>query len=114
MTMFMVNIHEAKAQLSELIERAAAGDAIVICKRNRPVAELRPVSAKRTEPRPIGLAKDLVEIPDSFFEPLPPDDLEGFTGGTLYPPVDSSAQVVAEVPSSPFDRTARGRRRGRR
>lgn len=112
--MFMVNIYEAKAQLSELIERVAAGDAVVICKRNRPVAELRPVSATRTEPRPIGLAKGLVEIPDSFFEPLPPDDLEGFTGGALYPPVPSPAEVVAEHPSSPFERTGRGRRRRRR
>jgi prevent-host-death family protein len=113
MTMFMVNIHEAKAQLSELIERVAAGESVVICKRNQPVAELRPVAGQRTEPRPFGLAKGLVEIPDSFFEPLPPEDLEAFTGGSLDAPIQSSAQVVADRPTAPFGERA-ARRRGRR
>lgn len=40
--------------------------------------EARGESAK--EPRPIGLGKGLVEIPDSFFEPLPEDLLRLFEG----------------------------------
>ena len=54
MTMIVVNIHEAKAKLSEYLDKVAAGERVVICKRNHPVAELRAVEQKRTEPRPLG------------------------------------------------------------
>ena len=57
MTMIMVNIHEAKAKLSEYLEAVAGGQRVLICKRNQPVAELRAVAAARTEPRPVGGAK---------------------------------------------------------
>ena len=33
-----------------------------------------------TEPRPVGLGKELVEVPDSFFEPLPEELLRLFEG----------------------------------
>ncbi|MEO5896926.1 MAG: type II toxin-antitoxin system prevent-host-death family antitoxin [Vicinamibacterales bacterium] len=76
--MNMVNIFEAKARLSELIERAATGERILICKRNQPIAELRPIPAERNTPRPVGLAKGLVDMPAAFFDPLPDDELEAF------------------------------------
>jgi hypothetical protein len=41
MTMIMVNIFEAKAKLSEYLEAVARGERVLICNRNRPVAELR-------------------------------------------------------------------------
>src|SRR5437899_579760 len=71
MTMIVVNIHEAKAKLSEYLDAVANGERVVICKRNQPVAELRAIEQKRTEPRPLGLAKGQVSIPPSFFEPMP-------------------------------------------
>lgn len=83
--MYMANIFEAKAKLSDLLERAAAGERILICKRNQPVAELRPIAAPRTTPRPVGLAKGLVELPPAFFDPLPDDELEAFDSGLVYP-----------------------------
>jgi prevent-host-death family protein len=73
-----VNIHEAKSQLSALIERAAGGDTVVICRRNVPVAELRPVARPRTR-RPVGLARGFT-VPPAFFEPLPDEELTGFEG----------------------------------
>lgn len=79
MTMITINIFEAKAKLSEYLELAAAGERVLICKRNRPVAELRAIDAPRTAPRPIGLGTG-VSVPDSFFEPLPDDLLDGFAG----------------------------------
>ena len=72
MTMIVVNIHEAKAKLSEYLEAVAGGQRVLICKRNQPVAELRAVVAARTEPRPVGLARGRLVVPDAFFEPLPP------------------------------------------
>ena len=79
--MIVVNINEAKAKLSEYLDLAAHGERVMICKRNRPVAELRAVEAARTEPRPVGLAKGRVEVPTAFFQPLPEDTLDAFEGG---------------------------------
>jgi antitoxin (DNA-binding transcriptional repressor) of toxin-antitoxin stability system len=98
MTMIMVNIHEAKAKLSEYLEAVERGERVVICKRNQPVAELKAVpAATALGPRPIGLAKGQVIIPPSFFDPLPDDLLNAFYG-------DPSAQAtrVAEKPDRPY------------
>jgi prevent-host-death family protein len=74
-----VNVHEAKAHLSALVDRVARGESVVICRRNVPVAELRPVRHPRRKPRPIGGVRGL-EVPTSFFEPLPQDLIEAFEG----------------------------------
>ena len=66
-----VNIHEAKTQLSRLLERARAGEEIVIAKAGTPVARLVPVA--EAGPRKPGLAKG--RVTEAFFEPLPEDDL---------------------------------------
>jgi prevent-host-death family protein len=62
---------------SNFVDRAASGETIVISKRNEPVAELRPVSPRRTA-RVFGNPAAGVEIPDSFFDPLPDDLLAAF------------------------------------
>lgn len=93
MTMIMVNIHEAKARLSEWLEVVGRGEAVLICKRNRPVAELRPVPPARSEPRPLGGAKGSFKLEDTFFDPLPDELLDGFS-----PAVEP---VVPKVPESP-------------
>jgi prevent-host-death family protein len=78
--MIKVNIHEAKAHFSEYIEKAARGKTIVVCKRNVPVAEIRPIpSAKKTK-RQIGFDKGKISVPDSFFDPLPDELLDYFDG----------------------------------
>lgn len=41
----VVNMHEAKSQLSRLVEQALAGERVVIARAGRPVAELRPYAA---------------------------------------------------------------------
>lgn len=116
MTMIMVNIYEAKARLSALLEQVAAGDRVLICKRNQPVAELHRVDPARTLPRPIGLAKGLVEVPAAFFELLPDEVIDGFEGGTVYPPSAPVTHVVAErgQPLKVLPRKARRVPRGRR
>ena len=52
--MTIVNVHEAKTTLSDLLARAEAGEEITIARANKPVARLVPVSAKR-ERRILGL-----------------------------------------------------------
>ena len=97
--MIVINIHEAKAKLSEYLDAVAGGERVVICKRNRPVAELRAVEQARTEPRPIGGTKGIV-IPPSFFDPMPDDFLDAFESGPVFPKTKAAATSrVAE--SSP-------------
>ena len=76
-----VNIHEAKANLSRYLEAAAAGETVLICNRNVPVAELRALPKASAQPRPVGLARGSFQVPDSFFEPLPDEFVRAFSGG---------------------------------
>ena len=76
--MKMVNIHEAKARLSEYLDLIEQGERVLICRRNHPVAELRPVGAARTEPRPLGGTD--IDVPPAFFEDLPDDETGAFYG----------------------------------
>jgi prevent-host-death family protein len=78
MTMIVINIHEAKAKLSEFIELTASGERVLICKRNRPVAELRAIEPARVEPRPVGVMSGRLDVPATFFDPLPEDLLQAF------------------------------------
>ena len=74
-----VNLYEAKAHLSALVDRVAEGETVLICRRNVPAAELRPVPRSRRTRRPIGLVPDFT-VPPSFFEPLPEDLLAALEG----------------------------------
>jgi antitoxin (DNA-binding transcriptional repressor) of toxin-antitoxin stability system len=78
--MIRLNIHEAKTHLSRYLERLRQGETIVLCRRNEPIAEIRPLTRARTEPRPFGLAAESFSVPPSFFDPLPEEVLDGFEG----------------------------------
>jgi prevent-host-death family protein len=67
----LVNIYEAKAQLSRLIDRAAAGEDIVIGRAGQPIIRLVPVESAL--PRQPGLLKGLT-VPDDLFAPLSDDE----------------------------------------
>jgi antitoxin (DNA-binding transcriptional repressor) of toxin-antitoxin stability system len=78
--MIRLNIHEAKTHLSRYLQALAEGEVIVLCKRNLPIAEIRGLPGRQTEPRPVGLAHDVFEVPATFFEPLPDELVEAFEG----------------------------------
>jgi prevent-host-death family protein len=69
-----IPIHKAKAGLSKLIERALAGEDVVIACRNRPVVRLVPV-ARPAPQRKFGAMRGKVVLDDSFFDPLPEAEL---------------------------------------
>jgi prevent-host-death family protein len=75
-----INIHEAKTHLSQYLEEVEHGETVLLCRRNQPVAELRPLAAHRHKPRSIGLAKGKFKVPASFFEDLPEETLALFRG----------------------------------
>ena len=74
--MSAINIHEAKARLSELLDRALAGEEVVIARAGKPLARLVPVDD--IGPREPGIARG--RVTDAFFEPLPPDELDAWEG----------------------------------
>jgi len=78
--MIKLNIHEAKTHLSRYLEKLARGETILLCKRNIPIAEIRPLPRRRKTKRPIGLAKGKFKVPPEFFEPLPSDLVDAFHG----------------------------------
>ena len=78
--MIKINIHEAKIHLSRYLERVEAGEKFMLCRRNVPVAEVRPISASRDGLRPIGLAHGIFKVPKEFFEHLPEDLIKDFEG----------------------------------
>ncbi|MDP2786559.1 MAG: type II toxin-antitoxin system prevent-host-death family antitoxin [Pseudomonadota bacterium] len=103
-----INIHEAKAKLSEYIAAVEAGETVQICRRNVPVAEIVPLRQARKEPRPVGLGpyEEGYEIPASFFEPLPDELLKAFNGELPDPFMDGFAAdaeyMKAAEPLSPL------------
>lgn len=59
------NIHEAKTQLSRLVERAARGEAFVIARAGKPLVKVSAVEAP-AEPKRLGFLKGEIEVPDDF------------------------------------------------
>ena len=110
MVVMKVNIFEAKARLSELVDAVQAGTPVTICRRNRPVAQLVSVTAARTAERPVGGARGAVSVPPAFFDPLPESVIE-----TFYPRLDAEAPGLAAADGPPVRRSSPAARpRGRR
>ncbi|HXO19318.1 MAG TPA: type II toxin-antitoxin system Phd/YefM family antitoxin [Thermoanaerobaculia bacterium] len=63
-----VNVHDAKAHLSQLLERVAGGEEIVIARAGKPIARLVPIEPR--PPRIIGQDDGLFEVPEDFDAPL--------------------------------------------
>jgi prevent-host-death family protein len=74
-----VNMHEAKTQLSRLVDEAVGGEEIVIAKAGKPLVRLVPVSEERL-PREPGALRGQIWIADDFDEPLPEEIAAAFRG----------------------------------
>jgi len=79
-TMITINVHEAKTHLSHYLDEVEKGETVILCKRNRPVAEMRHITARTVQKRPIGLAKGTFTVPASFFDELPEETIALFSG----------------------------------
>jgi prevent-host-death family protein len=83
--MIMVNIADVKARLSEYLEAVTQGETVVICRHNRPVAELRPIEVRRTGPRDLTPMFPDWKIDPAFFEPLDAEELAAWEGSDDVP-----------------------------
>jgi prevent-host-death family protein len=79
--MLTVNMHEAKSQLSALVEAVNAGEEVVIARAGKPVARLVPYRAQ-AEPRRPGGWEGRIWVADDFDAPLP-EDLQRLFEGDL-------------------------------
>lgn len=66
-----VSVSEAKTKLSEMINKALSGEEIIITRSGAPTVKLTPVPKTR---RWVGMDEGGGSVPDSFFEPLEPDE----------------------------------------
>ena len=99
--MRQVNIHEAKTHLSELIAAGERGEEIVIARRGKPVARIRPAEgdgAQKHKPR-FWFLKEQVRDHPSFFDPMTDDELDEW-----YAPLEGAEEL------SPGTRTSERRR----
>jgi prevent-host-death family protein len=71
----IINVHEAKTQLSRLLDKAHAGEEIVLSKAGIPYAKLVPLEKPK---RKLGFIKGHVD--DTFFDPLPDTELGAWEG----------------------------------
>ena len=76
--MVTVNVHEAKTHLSRLLKQVEAGQDVVIARNGNPVARL--VSCRKRGKRKPGSMAGLFTVPDSFFDPLPEEELAAREG----------------------------------
>ena len=72
------SIHDAKTQLSRLIERAEGGEEVIIARGSTPVARLTRLRARRPMRR-FGAMRGRAKVTEAFFEPLPPDERKGWS-----------------------------------
>lgn len=75
--MTQVNIHEAKTQLSKLIEKAEKGEEIIIARAGKPIVRLSLVNEKKQDRR-FGALKGRSTIDKRFFDPLPESELSAW------------------------------------
>ena len=78
--MTIVTIHKAKTELSKLLKRVEAGEEIIIARGDRPIAKLVPAEAVEKKSRGWGAWQGKFTVPDSFFDPLPDDELNAWEG----------------------------------
>jgi prevent-host-death family protein len=72
-----VTVHQAKTNLSRLIEKACEGEEIIIARGSEPVARLVALRDTKGRRKP-GSLKGKLRVGSEFFEPLPPAELEGW------------------------------------
>lgn len=92
-----VNIADAKAHLSEYLREVKKGETLIICERNVPVAEVRPIEiATGATPR-FGTLRDEVWIADDAFAPMSEGELQEWER----PVTNSSANTTSRPSGKP-------------
>jgi antitoxin (DNA-binding transcriptional repressor) of toxin-antitoxin stability system len=84
--MTQLNLHQAKASLSAVARRVKAGETIILCDRNKPFAEIRPLPgiAPKRPKRRLGRLAGACTVPADFNAPDPALE-DAFHTGPVFP-----------------------------
>jgi prevent-host-death family protein len=74
-----VNIYDAKTRLSQLVDRAASGEDVVVSRHGKPLVRITRLEASKRGIT-FGLLKGKLTVPRDFDAPLPADVRVGFQG----------------------------------
>ena len=74
-----VNIYDAKTRLSQLVDKAAAGEDVVVSRNGKPLARITRLESPKRQIR-FGLLKGKVRVAPDFDAPLPDEVIAGFEG----------------------------------
>ena len=74
-----VNIYDAKTRLSQLVDKAASGEDVVVSRNGKPLARITRLTAPKRQIR-FGLLQGQLTVPEDFDAPLPDEVLAGFEG----------------------------------
>ena len=74
----VVNVHQAKTHLSRLLAQVESGEEVVIARNGKPVARI--VRVEKQGKRQFGSMKGRIKLDDSFFDPLPEEELAAWEG----------------------------------
>jgi prevent-host-death family protein len=75
------NVHEAKSNLSRLLQKTAAGEEVIIMRDGQPVAELIPFR-KRARKRELGFAAGQIGMKDGWERPMTDAEADAFLAGS--------------------------------
>lgn len=91
--MTSINLHEIKARLSYYARLVKSGETIILCDRNKPFAEIRPLPelAKPAPKRQLGLMKGMCPVGPEFFEADAEIEAD-FEESEIFPATRSPAQ----------------------
>jgi prevent-host-death family protein len=74
-----VNIYDAKTRLSQLVDRAAAGEDVVVSRNGKPLVRITRLDVPKRRIK-FGVLKGKLTVPKDFDAPLPDEVLAGFEG----------------------------------
>ncbi|HXE52349.1 MAG TPA: hypothetical protein VN541_05005, partial [Tepidisphaeraceae bacterium] len=69
--MSTISVEEINRDPRDFLRRIEAGEEMLVTRNERPLAEVRPLSQARPDPRPYGLAAGQFAVPTDFDAPLP-------------------------------------------
>lgn len=75
-----VNIHEAKTQLSRLVDQAAKGEPFIIAKAGKPMVKVVPIEAPAKKGSRLGFMKGQIKVPDDFATMFQDEIIREFEG----------------------------------
>ena len=78
--MSIITVQDIQRDLLDFLRRLEAGESFLVVRGEHPLAEVRPVSAQATQPRPFGLCAGRFTVPPDFDRPLPEEILKEFEG----------------------------------